>query len=96
MADPPREYALVYQCGFANVFRLGFQPLLIPRLVAQHAFDYCEAFCAGLIEAGCVVRVYHADVPGDCRHAGWADGPGEMFAHAKSPPVHPRGEPNED
>jgi hypothetical protein len=78
------EYALVYQCGLANVFRMGEGP---PRRVLQHAFGHCETFCRGLVEAGCVVRVYHADVAGDCVLAGWAEGPGEMFADAKSPPA---------
>lgn len=79
----PREYALVYQCGIANVFRLGGAEL---RRVLQHSFSYCELFCQGLAEAGYKVHVYHADVAGDAQVADWKEGPGEMFASGKRPP----------
>lgn len=75
------EYALVYQCGIANVFVMATS-----RRVCQHAYDYCEAFCAGLLAAGHSVGVYHCDEAGDVEHLDWHAGAGEMFAAAKRPP----------
>ncbi len=77
------RYALVYQVGIANVFRLSGKGR---ELVVQHDYRYCEAFCAGLLCADFAVEVYHADVAGDCSFADWQPGKGELWADKKHPP----------
>jgi hypothetical protein len=70
------HYALVYQCGFANVFK-GRDRVL------QHSFLICEWFCRGLKEAGNTVEVYHCDKAGDISEAPWSFGAGDMFSESK-------------
>lgn len=79
-----RVYALVYQNGIANVFHMvdGKDP----RRVTQHAFSVCESFCAGLIESGHKVELYHCDILGDCAREDWRHGKGEVFGDRKHPP----------
>lgn len=78
-----KRYALVYQNGIANVFDMDGDT---PRRICQHAFDYCEAFCAGLAACGGAISVHHCDVLGEIVSLDWLDGPGEVFRHAKNPP----------
>jgi hypothetical protein len=92
------RYALVYQCGLANVFAIakhndmpGIGPLSDQsasgrRRTLQGAFGSCEWFCRGLEEAGHSVLIFHCDQCGDISRLDWEDGPGEMFAIAKNPP----------
>jgi hypothetical protein len=76
------EYALVYQCGIANVFRT--EPL---TRVLQQDYRGCEMFAAGLREAGKDVGVYHCDQAGDARNLDWEDGIGKLWADKKRPPI---------
>jgi hypothetical protein len=76
--------ALVYQGGLANVFRVGGGR---PVRLLQADYHSCEMFCRGALEAGRPVRVFHADVAGDCLTAEWADGPGDLWAERKHPPT---------
>ncbi len=78
------ELALVYQCGTANVFRFEGD---MPIRVLQHAYSPCEYYCAGAVAQGARLRVFHADVAGDCTNARWEDGPGDLWADKKRPPV---------
>lgn len=90
------RYALVYQCGIANVFQVTGDLPELPafagkpdrhrRRVVQHAYSYCEIFCRGLIEGGHTVSAYHCDTVGDIISAEWHDGPGELFGESKRPP----------
>ncbi len=83
-----QSFALVYQCGIANVFKTGQD---YPQRVLQGAFTECESFCRGLLQAGCVVSVYHADMAGDCSSLiHWARGAGDMLADGKNPPIRCR------
>jgi hypothetical protein len=89
------RYDLVYQCGIANVFRVNVpfpgqaQTPTYTRIM-QHAYEPCERFCAGLIEAGAEVAVWHSDSAGDvllCPYGPWQMGKGGLWADKKNPPI---------
>lgn len=78
----PRVYALIYQCGIANVVRL--QRKGKRTRVLQSDFRTCETFCLGLKEHGARILVRHANVAGDVLNTLWNIGPGTMFAESKA------------
>ncbi len=80
------EYALVYQCGIANVFKYGALRHTASR-VLQSDFRSCELFASGLLEAGCIVEVRHSNYAGDITTMPWVQGPGDLFSDAKRPPI---------
>ncbi len=87
-------YKLVYQVGIANVFRASKPDSEGASWhydrVRQSDYHSCESFCAGLIEAGATVSVWHHDVAGDVSdpHESWSEGPGDLWREYKSPPIH--------
>jgi hypothetical protein len=82
-----QTYALVYQVGIANVFRLGTEgEAETSTRVRQDAYKACEVFCAGLIEAGKTVLVFHCDQAGDVANGEWSGGAGDLWEDKKAPP----------
>jgi hypothetical protein len=82
-----QTYALVYQAGIANVFRLRTAgEAEVRERVRQDAYAPCEAFCAGLLEAGQTVLVFHSDHAGDVTNAEWSGGAGDLWTDRKHPP----------
>lgn len=61
-------YALVYQSGIANVFRLDDGRR---TRVLQHSFGPCEWYARGLREAGKQVVLAWCNRAGDITHADW-------------------------
>lgn len=59
---------LVYQCGIANVF-LADASGWVRRM--QSDFSHCEAFCAGLVQAGCEVAFAWCAEAGDIISRPW-------------------------
>ncbi len=87
-----RNYALVYQCGIANVFRVtqaeceGSSPHY--ERIVQADYRSAEWFCRGVLEAGADVSVWHSDVAGDvmlCPCGPWQEGPGGLWRDKKAP-----------
>lgn len=78
-----RRFALVYQCGIANVFEC------LPegrKRVYQGSYQQGEDICRGILLAGVSVHVYHCDLAGDCDLQPWQTGRGELFGRSKRPP----------
>jgi len=80
------DYALVYQNGIANVFRYSEGRVTVFR-VMQSDFRTCEAFAAGLLEAGANVEVRHCDEMGDIAKRPWPAGVGTIYPDKKCPPL---------
>lgn len=77
------RYALVYQAGIANVFRIGNdldphgEDTVVaddqyPTRIRQGAFSSCEDFCAGLVERGAKVYALHCNMAGDVAFQNWS------------------------
>jgi hypothetical protein len=90
----PERFALVYQCGIANVFRLD-RMAADPRRrgqtrrVMEHAYSPCEWYCLGLARAGARVETYHCDEAGDIAGRPWNPGPGDLWSESKRPVYSP-------
>lgn len=91
-----KQFALVYQCGIANVFRIDMpetsEQAQSPKYVrvVQGAYSQAEQYCRGAIGAGADVLVYHSDVAGDvllCPRGPWSEGAGDLWADKKHPPI---------
>jgi hypothetical protein len=87
-----RMIALVYQAGLANVFELNAftnaaEERKAKRLL-QHAFQPCEWYARGMMEAGYAVRVYSCNRAGDITNALWTDGMEDCpFRFHANPPL---------
>lgn len=70
-------FALVYQAGIANVFRVRCFNLApfgrSAERVMQSDFRTCEAFARGAAEAGAVVHSLACNMAGDIADAQWTD-----------------------
>lgn len=87
---PHGEYfALIYQCGIANVFRIA-PATGTRRRIRQSDFQTCEIYAAGLRDGrNREIWIGHCDKAGDIeqQHETWMPGPGSMFAEVKRPPA---------
>lgn len=87
---PVGEYALLYQCGIANLYRREEKEAhgYVLALLQQGSYRVCEAIAHGLIIAGERVHVYHANIAGDARLQceSWAKGTGGPFDDSQRPP----------
>ena len=70
-----KKYALVYQAGIANVFRVNcFNQANYGRnatRILQLDFHTCEMFCTGLMEAGAKVARFYCNQAGDITNSRW-------------------------
>ncbi len=77
--DPsnPDQYALVYQAGIANVFKVDCLNLRSygreAKRVMQSSHRTCENFIRGLMQAGCTVGVLACNKAGDITNSKWED-----------------------
>lgn len=72
-----RRYFLVYQAGIANVFKAYETPdgsYDCFLRIMQDAFQPCENFCRGLIEAKYPVEVWSCNRAGDIANVEWTKG----------------------
>lgn len=72
-----KKYALVYQCGIANVFEVKcFNLSTFGRDAVrciQNDFRSCENFARGLMLGGAQVMSLHCPEAGDITNAQWKD-----------------------
>ncbi len=78
-----KNFAIVYQCGMANVFDVSPR-LSKPRRLMQGAFSEAETFMRGAVAAGAQPLIFHCDETGDIAERNWKPGVGELFAENKS------------
>ena len=87
-------FALVYQCGIANLFDITRVDALgrDTGIVRVYQGDYrgAESIANGAILVGAKVIVWHSDVTGDCTQAQWLQGAGDLWAESKNPPAGAR------
>lgn len=71
-------FALVYQAGIANIFRIAkLSPYAESRKaerIKQGCFDECFNVAVGLGIGGHKVRTFSCNVAGDCAGGSWAPG----------------------
>lgn len=69
------SYALVYQGGLANVFRIVYDKEKSYRhRLFQGTFSEAEHFARGIRAAGGFVKVYACNRTGDIRNLPWSTG----------------------
>lgn len=69
------KYALVYQCGIANVFEVETLNLSPDgrnaKRIMQSDFRSCEMFALGLKHAGCYIYSAYCNMAGDITNQPW-------------------------
>ena len=87
------KFALVYQAGIANVFKVdSFGCLRAKRgkqaRWCQSSFHSCEWFCRGVIAAGGELKTYSCNRAGDVADCTWTAGLDDCpFRDEAHPPI---------
>jgi len=95
------KFALVYQCGIADVFAVDEHLLCAKgrngklrnaRREVQSDFRSCEVFCQGLIRGGAVVLVASCNRAGDISDCTWTSGLDDCPFRDEARPVFTKSE----